>query len=135
MNGDTERNKHVMQEVLSAMAEGNGRPLLDAMADDFCWTISGKTAWSRTYRGKQAVIDELLRPLGRLLAGPMTQTAQRFIAEGEFVVVECRGHATTKNGKPYENSYCWVCRFEDGKLKELTEYMDTDLAVRMLGTS
>jgi ketosteroid isomerase-like protein len=135
MTAATERNKQVMKEVLSAMAEGNGRLLLDAMADDFSWTISGKTAWSRTYRGKQAVINELLRPLGRLLAGPMTQTAQRVIAEGDFVVVECRGHATTKEGQPYDNSYCWVCRLEDGKLKELTEYMDTDLAVRVLGTS
>jgi ketosteroid isomerase-like protein len=92
MNAATDRNKHVMQEVLSAMAQGNGRPLMDAMADDFCWTISGKTAWSRTYRGKQAVLDELFRPLGRLLGGPMTQTAQRFVAEGDFVVVECRGN-------------------------------------------
>jgi ketosteroid isomerase-like protein len=129
-----ERNKRVMQEIFSAMSRGDGRPLVAAMADDISWTISGTTAWSRTYRGKQAVIDELFRPLGRLLAGPMTQTAQRLVAEDNVVVVECRGHAVTKDGKPYDNSYCWVCRLEDGKLKELTEYLDTDLAVRVLGT-
>jgi hypothetical protein len=32
MNADTERNKQLMKEVLSAMAQGNGRALLDAMA-------------------------------------------------------------------------------------------------------
>jgi ketosteroid isomerase-like protein len=59
--------------------------------------------------------------------------AQRFIAEGEYVVVECRGRVTTKSGKPYNNHYCYVCRFADGKLRELTEYMDTELAVSALG--
>jgi ketosteroid isomerase-like protein len=130
---NAERNKQTMQDVLAAMARGDARPFLDAMADDFCWTISGATSWSGTYRGKQTVIAELFRPLGRLLSGPMTQTARRFVAEGDIVVVECRGHAVTKEGRPYENSYCWVCRLEYGKLKELTEYMDTDLAVRVLG--
>ena len=92
---DAERNKRVMQDVLAAMAQGDARPFLDAMADDFCWTISGATPWSGIYRGKQAVIAELFRPLGRLLAGPITQTARRFVSEGDVVVVECRGHAVT----------------------------------------
>jgi ketosteroid isomerase-like protein len=51
------------------------------------------------------------------------------IAEDDYVVVECRGEVTTKSGKPYNNTYCYVCRISDGKLKELTEYMDTQLVV------
>jgi ketosteroid isomerase-like protein len=27
---------------------------------------------------------------------------------------------------------CWVCRFERGQLRELTEYMDTELTNRVL---
>ena len=57
----------------------------------------------------------------------------RFIAEGDYVVVEARGNNTTKTGKPYNNAYCFVIRLHDGKLKEITEYMDTELVTATLG--
>jgi ketosteroid isomerase-like protein len=53
----------------------------------------------------------------------------QLIAEDDYVVVECRGHVTTKAGIPYNNTYCWVCRIVEGKLQELTEYMDTALVI------
>lgn len=80
------------------------------------------------------MLNDLLRPLFAQFADQYTNTAHRFIAEGEFVVVECRGRVTTKAGKPYNNVYCWVCRIADGKLRELTEYMDTELVARALGS-
>jgi ketosteroid isomerase-like protein len=48
-------------------------------------------------------------------------------------VVEARGNNTTKTGKPYNNAYCFVIRLHDGKLKEITEYMDTELVTAVLG--
>jgi ketosteroid isomerase-like protein len=33
----------------------------------------------------------------------------------------------TKSGKAYNNEYCSVIRFADGKMRELTEYFDTEL--------
>jgi len=41
-------NKRRMQEIFAEMAKGNGRPFVDAMAEDFCWTIIGTTKWGRT---------------------------------------------------------------------------------------
>ena len=37
------------------------------------------------------------------------------------------GKTTTKLGKPYNNRYCAMCRIVDGKLTEVTEYLDTAL--------
>ena len=130
MSGD---NKRLMQDIFAELAKGNGRPLVDSMAEDFSWTIAGRSAWSRTWQGKQAVVNDLLRPLSARFADTYTNEAQRFIAEGEHVVVECRGRATTQAGQRYDNSYCFVCRIADGKLRELTEYMDTELAMSALG--
>jgi hypothetical protein len=48
------------------------------------------------------------------------------------VVVEGRGQVTTKTGKPYDNSYCWIYRLADGKIKEITEYLDTELVTAAL---
>jgi uncharacterized protein len=127
-------NKQLMQNIFSELAKGNGNPFVEAMADDFCWTVTGSTKWSRTYRGKQAVLTELLRPLSAQFADQYTNTAHRFIAEDDYVVVECRGRVTTKAGMPYNNTYCFVCSLAGGKLQELTEYLDTELVTAALGT-
>ena len=76
--------------------------------------------------------EELLAPLMAQFADRYTNTASRLIAEGEYVVIEFQGHVTTKSGQPYNNQYCYVCRLEDGQLKELTEYMDSALAEAVL---
>lgn len=126
-------NKQLMRTIFSELAKGNGKPFSEAMADDFCWTVTGSTAWSRTYRGKQAVTDELLRPLFAQFADRYVNSASRIVAEDDIVVVECKGRVTTRSGKPYNNTYCYVCRLEGGKLKELTEYCDTALIAEALG--
>ncbi len=120
-------NKELMQAIFAELAQGNGRPFVDAMADDFCWVLPGQTAWSRRYEGKRAVREELFRPLFAQFADTYSNHATRFVAEGDMVVVECQGKVTTHKGKPYNNTYCYVCRLEGGKLKELVEYMDTQM--------
>lgn len=103
--GETE-NTQLMRRICAGLAEGDGRPLAESLADDFRWTIIGTTKWSGTYEGKQAVLDDLFRPLLAQFADMYTNTAQRFIAAGDHVVVECSGRATTTDGKPYHNTYC-----------------------------
>ncbi len=125
-------NKQLMQQVFAELAKGNGKPFVDAMADDFRWTITGTTPWSKTYDGKQTVLNDLMQPLFSQFADRYTNTAQRFIAEDDYVVVECRGRVTTKAGKPYNNAYCYVCRMAGGKMRELTEYLDTELVATAL---
>jgi uncharacterized protein len=133
MNVSAAENKQLMQNIFTELSNGNGAPFVESRADDICWTIIGSTKFSGTYRGKQAVLNELLRPLFAQFADQYTNTAHRFIAEDDYVVVECRGRVTTKSGAPYNNTYCWICRFADGKLQELTEYLDTELVTAALG--
>jgi len=128
----TADNKQLMQAVFAELERGNGRPFIDAMADDFCWDIPGTSAWSRRFEGKRAVREQLFKPLFAQFATPYTNRALRFIAEDDHVVVECRGSVQTVRGEAYNNSYCYVCRFEGGRLRELTEYMDTALAEAVL---
>jgi len=129
----TEDNKRLMQQISAELAKGNSQALVDALAEDVAWTITGTTAFSRTYNGKSSLLKDLLGPLFSQLEEPLTMVADRFIADGEYVVVECRGQATTKAGVPYNNKYCLVCRMDDGKIKELVEYMDTNLVVTTFG--
>ena len=129
----TAENKALLQSIFAELAKGNPRPFVDAMADDFAWTVTGTTAWSKTYQGKKVVVEELLGTLRVRLEPPIVTVGQRFIADGEFVAVEARGKNRTREGVPYENKYCFVFRVADGKLRELTEYLDTELVQRAFG--
>jgi ketosteroid isomerase-like protein len=130
----TTDNKRLMQHIFDELAKGNSRPFVETMADEFSWTITGTTKWSRKYDGKRAVLEELFGALRGQLALPITTIAQRFIADDDYVAVEARGNNTTKDGVPYNNRYCFIFRLANGKLCEATEYLDTELVTTALGT-
>jgi uncharacterized protein len=125
-------NKALVKAIMDARAMRDLEPFRTAMADDFVWHIIGSTAWSGTYNGKAEVIEHLLRPLHAQFAAPSSITATRILADEDYVVVQAQGNATTLSGERYANTYCFVIRVENEKLVELTEYMDTALADRVL---
>jgi uncharacterized protein len=125
-------NRRLMEKILAAMSDGNLEPLFDAMADDVEWSWMGVDAWSRTFRGKGEVLGELFAGVTESL-GESSVDVHRILADGEHVVVEHTGKSMTRDGRPYHNRYCWVCRFRGGKLVELREYMDTQLVTDTFG--
>jgi ketosteroid isomerase-like protein len=119
-------NKQLLQAAYAEVAKGNTRYIRGLYTDDVTWFTIGTTTWSKKYAGKQA-ISYMFARLYALFTGTHTVTAHRFIAEDDLVVVECRGAALTKTGKPYHNAYCMIYRLADGKIKEVIEYCDTAL--------
>ena len=127
-------NKETVRNNFAELAKGNGAPLLDSLADDVEWTIIGTTSLSKTFKGKQDVIDGLLVPFrDALVDGHIHIHVDNLLADGDFVVVQGHGEAMTKRGVAYNNTYCWVYRFEQGKIRALTEYLDTELVTRAFG--
>ena len=122
------QNRGVMQAIFDALAEGDAGPFVDALADDVRWEVTGTSRWSRTYEGKKSVMTDFLGPIMGQFSTRYRNRARRMIAEGDHVVVMCRGEVMTTAGKPYNNEYCWVFRLDGGRIKEVTEYMDTKLA-------
>jgi ketosteroid isomerase-like protein len=125
-------NKALIQTILEARARRDSAPFLAAMADDFIWRIIGSTTWSGDYVGKADVRERLLKPLYAQFTAPSSIVPTRILADGDYVVAECRGDTTTITGERYANTYCFVIRMADGQLQELTEYMDTALVERVL---
>lgn len=128
----TTENKQLLQRIFAELAQANSRPFIEAMADDFSWTVTGNTKWSKTYAGKAAVLGELFGTLSTRIDGRVRTIPDRFIADGDCVAVEAHGSNKTKSGKPYNNRYCFVFRISEGKLREVTEYLDTELVTSAL---
>jgi uncharacterized protein len=127
-----QHNKQLVESVFAALAEGNRQPFAQAMADEFSWTISGHGPWAHTWRGKHAVQRGLMSPLFAQFADTYRNRALRIVAEGDTVVVECRGSVATQRGARYDNHYTYWIEMRDGCMVSLTEYMDTALAERVL---
>lgn len=120
-----QENKATMKSAFNALAKGDGRVLLDHLDENVTWTIMGRSSWSGTSTGKANVMKQFFGPLFGRFNGDYTNTATRLIAEGDTVVVECRGRATTVSGGTFDNHYCWICRLDGGRLVEVVEYIDT----------
>jgi uncharacterized protein len=127
-------NKQQMQNIFTELAKGNLDPFVEIMGDDMEWSWMGTETWTRTFKGKESVGNELLTAVKATLTEPFEVIPHRFIADGDIVVIEHTGKNTTPDGRPYHNRYCWVCRFANGKLREVREYMDTELVTNTFGT-
>lgn len=125
-------NKQLIEAIFAALAQGDRRPFAEAMAEEFSWTITGQGPWARTWRGRAEVRSALLAPLFAQFADTYRNRAHRIMAEGDMVVVECRGEVTTTSGRRYDNQYCYVIEMREGRMHALTEYMDTALAEAVL---
>jgi ketosteroid isomerase-like protein len=128
----TEHNRKLIEGILAELAQNNPRPFADALADDVRWITPGSSVWSRTFTGKEAVLNDLLGVFRQQLVERVRLSVLRILADGEYVVVQAEGRATTKKGKPYNNAYCFLYRIAGDKIAEVTEYLDTDLATRTL---
>lgn len=124
-------NARLVSEIFAEVAKGNGAPFWDACHDDVVWRTIGEGSWSGEFTGKRTIIDEIFRPLNKVLVERATITT-RVIDGGDVIAVQARGRNLTRDGKRYDNDYVFVIHFRDGKIARYEEYCDTDLIARVL---
>jgi ketosteroid isomerase-like protein len=131
-------NKKLIQDIFAAAGDpdpaARDRSLFVAsLADDAIWTVTGQYSWSRTFTGKESILNDLHGHVRTRLAERTRTIAHRFIADGDHVVVEAKGDNVTREGVRYDNDYCLVFRLEGGKIREIREYCDSVLTEKALG--
>lgn len=122
-----------MEKIYAGTANRDRNLFAQSLADDVTWCVTGQYSWSRTFRGKDAVLNGLMGYFQSLFPVRSRTVAHRIIAEGDYVVVEAKGDNVTKTGLRYDNDYCMVFRLENGKVKEIREYCDSALVEKALG--
>ena len=125
-------NEAVVRHLYTEVTNGNPGPLIEHLAQDIEWTIIGSTPLSGVYRGRDEVVSKLFGGLRARLTGPVQFRFDRFISDGERVVMEAHGHAMTRDGQSYDNRYCVIFDIVDGKLHRIIDYVDTELVTAVL---
>ena len=126
-------NKEIIRTMFAELSKGNAEAFLGTLADDVRFTLIGSTKFSGVFNGKQEFIEKVLTPLGAQLEGGLVMHVDNLIAEGDLVVMQGRGESTTKSGRAYNNTYAQVFRLANGKVQEVTEYLDTELVTSVFG--
>lgn len=129
----SELNKKLMREIFAEIEEGKGTLFAETLADDVVMRVTGQYSWSRTFVGKEAVLRDLYGYVRSRVERGSRTLALNFVADGDNVVVEARGDMRLKDGEKYDNEYCLIYRFKDGKIVEMREYCDSLLCERRLG--
>ena len=124
-------NALVVSQVFEEVAQGNGAPFWEACHDDLIWRTIGGGSWSGEFVGKRTIIDEIFRPLNRVLVERATIPG-RLIDGGDVIVLQARGKNLTRDGQRYDNDYVFVMHFREGKIAKYEEYCDTELIARVL---
>jgi uncharacterized protein len=86
----------------------------------------GTSALSGT-RSRDEVVGTVAM-LGQLIPDGITFTPMDVTAQDDRVVISATGASTTVAGTPYNNDYCFVFFFVDGKIIRVLEMFDTKLA-------
>lgn len=119
-------NKQLLEQINEAFERDEMEFYEAHLSDEIRWNILGDEV---PVIGKKEYFEVL--KMQELESFPEI-TVKNIIAEGDYVVIESTGKAITKTGKPYNQTYCDVYRLENGKIQEITTYLDTALGSKAM---
>lgn len=109
-----ENNKAILEKANPLIAKGDNEGFLAFCTDDTVWTYVG----GETLRGKEAVPRFL-----NASSEPSLFTADRLIADGDFLAALGDIAMKDEAGAWGPHAYCDVWRFRDGKMAELKAFV------------
>jgi len=125
-------NKDLVRTIFKELAAGSRKALLQRVAEDCHWTVTGTCPVAGEYQGRQLFYEQVLKPITLRLTGSVRPTVLRVHGDGDWVTLEWRGEATALDGKPYCNAYCWVLRIDGDLIREGIVYHDSALVADLM---
>jgi ketosteroid isomerase-like protein len=75
--------------------------------------------------GRDRIVTFLTSEFGSVFVADVSIEFRGCYADGGTVVVEARMQATLAHGGRYDNDYCFIFEMDNGLIKRVREYMDT----------
>ena len=96
----------------------------ELLAPEAVWTIVGSSPLSKTY-SRQEFLDQVISPFNARMATPLVPTVHGIYADGDTVIILFDASATTKDDRPYHNTYTWYFQMKEGKVFKAIAFFDT----------
>jgi ketosteroid isomerase-like protein len=120
-----------VRDIFKSLEAGDGAQFFTHVADDVDWTVEGTHPLAGHYYNKADFLAHTFEKLAKVLPHGTQLRVEHALVSGDWAVVELGSLATAKNGLRFDNRYCWVCRFKDGKIVEVRAYLDSALVARL----
>ncbi|MFI1580887.1 nuclear transport factor 2 family protein [Embleya sp. NPDC020630] len=125
--------KAVVTRYVEAVAEGDLTTIRASFAEDATWTYPGELPISRTWVGRDTIIEDFLGDVGALLRPETVRIRLVSIhADGDVVFAEWTSDAVTVGGVEYHNRCLGIFEVADGRIVSVREYADTGHTGRVL---
>ncbi len=119
--------------LFERLRSGDSGGFFEKVSDDVRWTVMGTHPLAGDYRSKENFLSHSFRRLNPLLKEGVVLKVKSLLVKDATAVVEMESLSTARNGKPFNNSYCWVTRFdEEGVIVEVRAYVDSALVQRLI---
>ena len=119
-------NADRVRAAFEAWGQGSSRELFALVDPEVTWRVIGTTPISGTQHGKKQFLAAT-QPFVERLADPITARVLAIHEAGDTVIVQWEGTSRGRNGRPYDQSYCWVMRSTGDTITDEVAYLDTAL--------
>ena len=121
-----------VKNLFNYLKTGDSDLFFEQVAPDVKWTVMGTHPLAGTYHSKSDFITHTFSRLNRILEEGVILKVTHIFVHGDTAVVEMESISTALNGKPFNNTYCWVVRFENNMIVEVRAYVDSALVQKVI---
>lgn len=121
-----------VREIFAKLAASPPDAFFEHVADNVSWTVLGTHPLAGRYTSKQEFRNATFTRLAQLFDGGLPLFTRSVLVDGDRAAVELYSRVTTRGGLPFNNEYCWICRFEGEQIVEVRAYLDSALVATVL---
>ncbi len=121
-----------VKNLFNYLETGDNNQFFEHVSDRVHWTVMGTHPLAGTYETKKDFIQHTFQRLNNVLRDGVILKVKNIIVQDNNAVVELESESTAKNGMLFNNTYCWVCRFDNDLIIEVRAYVDSALVERVI---
>lgn len=124
-------NKKTVTEIFDNLKNDSSK-FFAHVADNVNWTVMGTHPLAGVYKSKEDFLNHTFRRLNKVLKEGVILKIDHVFVDGNCAIVEMQSLSTANNGKPFNNFYCWVVKFENNLITEVRAYLDSALVANLI---
>lgn len=123
-----------VHELFENREIGNNEAFFNRVLPNVHWTVMGTHPLAGVYHSKEDFLNATSKRLNKLLKeGKNLLKIKHIFVDGMTAIVEMKGLSTAKNGKPFDNIYCWIVTFDENKMiSSVRAYVDSAMVQKII---
>ncbi|MCE5213332.1 MAG: ketosteroid isomerase [Methanobacterium sp.] len=125
-------SEQTVKNLFNYLEIGENERFFEHVADDVQWKVMGTHPLAGTYHNKQDFISSTFQRLNKILEEGVVLKVTNILVKDNNAVVEMKSLSTALNRVPFNNTYCWILKFENNLIVEVRAYVDSALVQKVI---